>query len=109
MIRIRIKREESGRVDSVSIRGHADYGAYGQDIVCAAVSGIAIGTTHAAKALLNVVIYQDDAKEGKLDLFVPGELDTDRKERVQFLLDAMTVSLHSVADSYGDYVIIHDD
>lgn len=109
MIRIRIRRDKSGRVESVSIRGHADYGAYGQDIVCAAVSGISIGTTHAAKALLNAVIYQDDAKEGKLDLFVPAELDPDKKERVQFLLDAMTVSLHSVADSYSDYVMIHDD
>ena len=38
MIRVRIERDSTGRIQGFEARGHAQAGPRGQDIVCAAVS-----------------------------------------------------------------------
>jgi len=38
MIRVRIERDSTGRIQGFEARGHAQAGPKGQDIVCAAVS-----------------------------------------------------------------------
>ena len=40
MVEVTFYRDSRDRLSSVFARGHADFGEYGQDIVCAAVSAI---------------------------------------------------------------------
>ncbi|OYD08246.1 ribosomal-processing cysteine protease Prp [Paludifilum halophilum] len=105
MIRITVNRDEEGRIAGIRVRGHADYGEYGQDIVCAAVSGITIGLTNASESLLGVRLFrEEDNTDGELDLRVPAGLSSETDGRVRFLLEAMQSSLRSIADEYKDYV-----
>lgn len=41
MIKISVMRQDDEKVIGLSVKGHAEAGAYGQDIVCAAVSALA--------------------------------------------------------------------
>ncbi len=50
MIAIRLT-EQSGIIRSLLIQGHAQAGAYGEDLVCAGVSAIAIGLCNALDQL----------------------------------------------------------
>ena len=44
---IKIKINVSDMIDSIEIKGHANFADYGQDIVCASVSCIATTTINA--------------------------------------------------------------
>ncbi|PTM58280.1 ribosomal-processing cysteine protease Prp [Desmospora activa] len=105
MIQIRVKRDREGRLDQVSIRGHAQAGPYGQDLVCAAVSGIAIGQVNAIESLLGSRVYRiADEEEGYLDCFVPSGLEREQTEKVRLLLEAMTEALRQVAKEHPSHV-----
>ena len=41
MIKISVMRQDDEKIIGLSVEGHAGAGAYGQDIVCAAVSALA--------------------------------------------------------------------
>ncbi|PTX59403.1 hypothetical protein C8P63_11299 [Melghirimyces profundicolus] len=107
MIRISLFHDGEGRLERVVLQGHAGYAEAGKDIVCAAVTGIAIGLTNASETLLGVRIHQEDVDEeegGYLDCRLPEDLDPEKRERVRFLLEAMAASLQSVAKEYPSYV-----
>lgn len=104
MIRITVERDQQRRIDRVVIRGHARFGEYGQDIVCAGVSAISIGLVNACETLLGVRLHQDDDADGKLDCRVPDGLDPETDDRVRFLMEAMVTALQSVAQEYSSYV-----
>ena len=51
MIQVRVA-ETNGTITSMCITGHAEYAEAGQDLVCAAVSGIAFGLLNALDELV---------------------------------------------------------
>jgi len=107
MIRIMITRNSSGAVDSFTVKGHANYAKHGEDIVCAGVSAITVGTVNAIEALTGVVL-DSRMKDGFLSGGVPKLQDEHQSEQVQLLLEAMIVSLKTIEDSYGTYLQIKD-
>ena len=73
MIKVKVKK------NNISILGHADFADYGQDIVCAAVSGVVITSIEAIAsfnsnavdvnkdtAKLEIIIKEDDLVTNKL-------------------------------------------
>lgn len=105
MIQIRVDRDGEGRLIKVSVRGHAQAGPYGQDLVCAAVSGIAIGQVNAIESLLGSRVYRvADEEEGYLDCVVPADLEPERAEKVHLLLEAMVEALRLVAKEHPSHV-----
>ena len=109
MIRIRVKRDGQNRVKRVLITGHANYGEYGNDIVCAAVSGISIGMANAIEQMFGVQVHGEDDGDGKVDCVLPDQVeDPDTREKIGLLLEAMVVSLENVADAYSSYVKISE-
>jgi uncharacterized protein YsxB (DUF464 family) len=107
MIRIRIDRKPDGRIGSFRVKGHAQYDEPGKDIVCAGVSAVTVGMVNAVEALLGVEL-QAGTKHGLLDVLIPDNLDEALNEKVQLLLEAMVVMLHSIEQSYGTYIAIQD-
>lgn len=77
MIRISLYRDGEGGLERVILRGHAGFGEAGEDLVCAAVSGIAVGLTNASETLLGVQIHGDDVdeEEGVPGVWDPGGPD----------------------------------
>ncbi|SEN34531.1 ribosomal-processing cysteine protease Prp [Lihuaxuella thermophila] len=105
MIRIEVERDGQGEVERVLITGHANYGEYGRDIVCAAVSGISIGMVNAIEKMFGVQVHADDDGDGKVDCRLPKGLDDPEKiAKIRLLMEAMAVSLRNMADEYPDYV-----
>ena len=61
MIEIKIKYQSTGEFISLISQGHADSAPYGQDLVCAAVSGVLLGGINALKGK-NFSLKSDENK-----------------------------------------------
>jgi len=108
MIRIKITRNPSDRsIESFSINGHANYAKHGEDIVCAGVSAVSVGTVNSIEALTGVVL-DSKMKNGFLSGRVTSIDSPDTSAKVQLLLESMVVMLNTIAGSYGTYIEIHD-
>lgn len=107
MIKVQVKRHPSGDIEGFTIDGHAGYANPGEDIVCAAVSGISFGMINAVEMLLDVTLPAKQNDGGYLHCTVP-ELSADKQEKLQLLLEGMICSLRSVAMEYGDFVKVND-
>ena len=87
--------------------GHANAGPHGQDIVCAGASAVSFGTVNAIHTLCNVQLdIEMDDNGGFLCCSVPTGLDKQTYEKVQLLLEAMVVSLTSIAEAYTKHIKI---
>ncbi len=61
MTNIRAYRNKENRLTGFAVEGHADYGAPGYDIVCAAVSAISIATVNGLQVAAGRMV---DVEEG---------------------------------------------
>lgn len=108
MITITIAREhDNNRIVSFAVEGHANYAKHGKDIVCAGVSAVSVGTVNAIEALAAVKLPVK-MKNGWLSSSIPQLVDQIADDKTQLLLESMIVMLDSIAQSYGDYVSVHD-
>jgi uncharacterized protein len=105
MIKITVTRNDDHSISSFRVTGHAGYAASGQDIVCAGVSAVTVGTVNAVEALLSVELPAE-MKDGWLSARIPANLPGDVQQQVQLLLESMMVMLESIQDSYGSYIQI---
>ncbi len=108
MIRINVFRDKERRIYRVHVKGHANFADYGEDIVCAAVSGIVIGLTNATEELLGVRLHPPNVAEGVLDLRVPEGIEAKRLAQVELLLEAMVSSLRYIAEDAPAHVRIEE-
>ena len=51
MITVTVNKEQSGRIQSFEMSGHADFAEHGKDLVCAAASAVSFGAVNAIVAL----------------------------------------------------------
>ncbi|MFO7266014.1 MAG: ribosomal-processing cysteine protease Prp [Limnochordales bacterium] len=105
MVTVEVYRDAAGRIRGFRSTGHAGYGAYGQDIVCAAVSAI---TQTAVLGLLEHVKAEAAVAQapGRLECKVSGEWAA--REAVQAVLAAMTLGLREVERQYPKHVRVRD-
>jgi uncharacterized protein YsxB (DUF464 family) len=104
MIRVTIERLPlNEHIHSFKVKGHAMYADPGQDIVCAGVSAVTVGTVNAVEALLGFEM-QAHMKDGFLQAEVPKDLDSQKQEKLQLLLESMVVMLQTIENMYSDYI-----
>ncbi len=90
---------DNNTIVSLSLKGHAESGPYGQDLICAACSAIAFGLMNALDNLdVDVSIYQG-ANEIRI------ENDTDSIE-VRNYLQLTIMQLMTIASSYPQFIQI---
>lgn len=109
MIKAYVDRQKE-KITSFTIKGHANSGPHGHDIVCAGVSAVVIGTENAIETLCGVrlIIQQDEIEGGFLKFEIPGDLEETTENNVQLLLEAMVVSIQSIVKQYRPYIQIRD-
>lgn len=98
--RRKILIEVKARDHEITVTGHANYAAYGQDIVCASVS---ILTQNLVKSIYDLTDdkIKYDLKAG--NAFIQyGDLS----EQSKTLIDSFFIGVCSLADAYPDYVRI---
>ena len=92
--------EVTVRKDEIKISGHANYAAYGQDIICA-------GVTALARTLIKSI---KDLTEDKMEYEIsPGWVDIkygNLSEKAKTLVDSFFIGICMIANEFPDYVRI---
>jgi len=106
MIKGTFKRNDSGRIISYEITGHADAGEYGNDIVCAAVSVLAISTVNGIDSLAGVkpIVKSNEDEGGYLYVELPSNSTQEQSNIIQILLENLLLGMQSVQEQYNDYI-----
>ena len=91
MINITVRFQESGDFISLNCLGHANSGPYGQDLVCAAVSGVVLGGINALKGK-NFTLKDDEIK-GEIELKNIGKMS----EHDNIVIETIISQLQSLA------------
>jgi uncharacterized protein YsxB (DUF464 family) len=108
LIRVRVDRErDTERIVGFKADGHALYAPSGNDIVCAGVSAVTVGTVNAAEAVVGVELSVQ-MNEGRLHVAVPKGLSEAAQASLQLLLESMVVMLQTIEESYGKYIKLQD-
>ncbi|MBU3852041.1 MAG: ribosomal-processing cysteine protease Prp [Candidatus Paralactobacillus gallistercoris] len=109
MIKAIFHRDQDGRIVSFTIKGHADSGPYGYDIVCAAVSATSIGTINGIDALAGFQpqVAMDNDNGGYLSVKMTDDQLTDHQiEVAQILLENLLLTLQDIQKQYGQFVSV---
>ncbi|MGX7109288.1 ribosomal-processing cysteine protease Prp [Facklamia miroungae] len=107
MIQVLISLSADGQeVKSIEMTGHAGYGEYGQDIVCAAVSSQVISVENSLYQLLNVPVETtiNEIEGGYLKLVLPSIHQKKLKQDVQLLMRHLILALEITEQAYPDYI-----
>ena len=100
MINITIKYQSTGEFISLVSQGHADSAPYGQDLVCAAVSGVILGGINALKGK-NFSLKNNENK-GILELRNVGKIS----ERDAIVIDTMVLQLQAIGRDNPKFIKI---
>lgn len=109
MIEVTVTRGTYG-VQEITVSGHANAAKYGEDIVCAAVSGICFGILNSVHSLLNIIPDVEQAGQGGgfLRWSVHQPDDPTLHEKQQLLAESMILSLYAISQQYGKFIMVRD-
>lgn len=107
MITVTIERSGTGRILRFQVSGHAGYASAGNDIVCAGVSAVAVGSVNAVEKLTGIEL-KAQMRDGWLSAEAPDCGDPELEQKAQLLLEGMVVQFETIADEYGKYVQIKE-
>ena len=100
MIKILIRFEEKN-FKSLEVKGHANVAPHGQDLVCAAVSGILTGCTNAIQEENK---FHLDVDEGYYKLEAIDSLSP----HDEAVIDTIIVGLKTIANEYDKFIQIQN-
>lgn len=100
MITATFFKDAKGIWKGFSLIGHAGYGEYGSDIICASVSALAINTVNSIEAFTDdKVAVNVDEETGLLTLSFSGNNVT---EKGQLLINSLILGLKGICEEYGN-------
>lgn len=95
--------KRKGQFTGFHSSGHAGFDTYGNDIVCASISVLAINTVNAIESFTEDTIEVDYDDEGLLKLLITDQVSSDS----QLLLRAFELGVTAIQEQYGhDYIKI---
>ncbi len=101
MIMVDISRDADGAVREIGISGHADFDEYGKDIICAAVSALAINFANSVDAFSDDAFCGEAEESGNFRFVFPEEISP----ASQLLTRSLILGLESIRDQYGEEYI----
>lgn len=90
MIKVNVKRKNK-IVYEIVIKGHANYDVAGKDIVCAAVSSMAITTINAILCLDESIDYEDNSGFIKIRVLKDTEINNKLLDNLVIMLEELRV------------------
>ncbi|MBO5472936.1 MAG: ribosomal-processing cysteine protease Prp [Lachnospiraceae bacterium] len=99
MTKITFRKTKAGEYRGFTCSGHAGYGDYGQDIVCASLSVLVINTINSLEEITGEEMsVEADAETGTIQCsFVNPSL----KETSRALMDSLVLGLTQIERQYG--------
>lgn len=101
MIKVIVKRLDN-KINELVIKGHAGYDVHGKDIVCAAVSTMAITTVNNIIALDDSIYYEENS--GLLKIRIKKDTEINNK-----LLDNLVRMLSELENQYPKNIEIRNE
>lgn len=98
MIQVTIQRDRDKTIKGIEIKGHAGYAEYGQDVICAAVSALALNMANSVEVFTDDHFEGSAAEDGGSFTFsFPEEISPES----QLLMKSLVLGLESIRDDYG--------
>lgn len=98
MTTVVFRKARNGEYRELFCSGHAGYGEYGKDIVCAALSVLIINTLNALEELCSIRLKpESDEKSGTIRCVFPEKMG----EKAALLLDSLALGCTGVQKQYG--------
>ena len=90
---------QKGRAVGFRLKGHAEQGAYGEDIVCAGISAI---TQTAVLGVTEVLKLEAEAtlQEGNASCILKGNVSAEEAEKASVVFKTMAAGLLSLKQAY---------
>ena len=93
-----------GTIRRLRVRGHAEYAAHGEDIVCAAASA----TVYTAAGALNILCGAPEScaieKDGFFELTVPVFTDSDDSYKADIIMETAYIGFKQIEASYPGFL-----
>ena len=104
MTRCTLYLDDASRITGFSIKGPSGYAEEGSDIVCAAVSVLALTTDHALCRLVGLSPIERGGEDGYLEVHLPGGMTEQQMHDAQLLMSALHLGLENIAQDYPRFV-----
>lgn len=98
MIQVTILRDRDKNIKGIEMKGHAGYAEYGQDVICAAVSALALNMANSVEAFTEDRFEGSAAEDGGHFTFF--FLETISSES-QLLMNSLVLGLENIRNEYG--------
>ena len=99
MIKVTVFKTKS-IINKIDVSGHSGYANKGQDIVCAGVSAVTIGTLNAIHEITGKV------PEHELDEQGFASIKFNKSNQEQLIAQVCIIQLKSIVENYKKYVVI---
>ncbi len=108
MIKVVFYINKIGDIQGYTVKGHSNYGEYGKDIVCSAISILAQTALMSVVSVCNIPENEIDYKisDGFLELDMPKILDYNNKNEIQIVMKTLEVGIKSIIENYPEYVTL---
>lgn len=100
MIRAEFYMDRHQHLYGYCVDGHAGFGEEGYDIICAAVSSLALNTANSIEVLAHQAV-ETEVHDGHLLVIVPSIKDGKECREAELLIASLRLGLESIRDSYG--------
>ena len=89
------------------VDGHAGYGEHGEDIVCAAISILAINTVNAIETFTSepAKMIEFNEKNGVIDAEFPNVKSGEDAHDTNLIINTMVLGLETIKETYGEKYI----
>ena len=104
MVHLKLWQDNAGRLCAFEANGHSGYAEEGSDIVCAAVSVLAITCINAVETICGTPMLVKGGENGYLSARLSDKLTTEHERDAQTLLRALRLGWESLAEEYPRYV-----
>ena len=106
MIKVTVIKDKEDRYKGFSLEGHALYADAGKDVVCAAVSMLAINTVNSIETLAGIdQEVESDKESGTLKIRFKQELN----EKAEILMDAFALCINMAQKEYGKKYVTYKE
>jgi len=94
---------QKNSIKAVQIEGHANFSQSGNDIVCAGISAIVIGTLNALAQMQKQQVKVSNYQNGLVEIKILNDNQTN-----QIILTTMLWQLKTISDQYPQYLKIKE-
>lgn len=99
-------QKDGGHTRYYRVEGHAGWAESGKDIVCAAVSALAIGAENGLSEVAGAV-QESSSEGGFLEVTLKPELGDKARIQAEAIIDAMVLALARISERYPGRIVIH--